>query len=266
MTPRRPSPLLLVLLAVVVAACAGSGAVAAVRTPVPLPPLPTPTGVPPPTATPVPTPTPLPTPTPVEIDGDLLTPEPTASFVVPMCDDGIGTLCVLKPGEHASDPFVPAFTYRLPKGGDPWVAVRQWPDGGQISRGSAALWWATGFSAGTQAYLLVDIGPGVQDVVNHLRRYQGRTVGESKPATVGGEPGIVFDFRTNDLAIPRAFLLANDGIDLTAGEIDRIYVVEHAGQRVMFVLQAVPLAGESDVDADQVFEELQPILDSIQWQ
>lgn len=191
-------------------------------------------------------------------------PSPTASpstaiAAATLCAGGQSDpSCELAPGTYSADPFKPGFTFTIT---EPWMNDRRYADGGGISLGDAAFFWASGVAAGTVAGKEVAIAPGPAGFIEFLGQFEGFTLSEPGPAVVDGVTGIQVDVETNEMAAPQIFQITGDVFNLDAGEKARFFLVEKDGTTVIFILDAFKEAG-----FDAFLAKAQPLLDSLTWE
>ncbi len=191
-------------------------------------------------------------------------PSPTASpsMAVPaatLCAGGqLQDPCELPAGTYSADPFKPGFRFTI---SDPWMNERRYADGGSISSGEAAFFWASGVTTGTLAGNAVDIEPGPEGFVAFLEQFEGFTLSEPVPVQVDGVAGIQFDLETNNTAAPQLFEIRQDIFNFDAGEKARFVIVDKDGITAIFIVDAFKEAG-----FDAFLIEAQPVLDSVTWE
>jgi hypothetical protein len=221
-------------------ACA-SGATPAVPTNVP-------SAAPSQSATPSDTPSPIPTASPS-----------TAIAAATLCAGGQSDPnCELPPGTYSADPFKPGFTFTIT---EPWTNDRRYADGGGVSLGDAAFFWASGVSAGTVDGNEVAIASGPAGFIAFLGQFKGFTLSEPGPAVVDGVTGVQVDVETNGTPAPQIFQITDDVFNLDAGEKARFILLEKDGTTVIFIIDAFKAAG-----FDAFLTKAQPVLDSVTWE
>jgi hypothetical protein len=166
--------------------------------------------------------------------------------------------CELQPGTYSADPFQPGFMFTIT---EPWTNDRRYADGGGISLSEAAIFWASGVSAGTVDGTGVAIEPGPAGFLAFLAKFEGFTLSEPGTATVDGVSGIQVDVETKETAAPQIFEIQADFFNLDAGEKARFILLDKDGTTVIFIIDAFKEAG-----FDAFLVKAQPVLDSVTWE
>ena len=166
--------------------------------------------------------------------------------------------CELAPGTYSADPFSPGFTFTI---AEPWTNERRYADGGGISLGEAAFFWASGVSAGTVDGTGVAIEPGPAGFLAFLAKFEGFALSEPGTATVDGVSGIQVDVETKETAAQQIFEIQFDVFNLDAGEKARFILLDKDGTTVIFIIDAFKAA-----DFDAFLSKAQPLLDSVTWE
>jgi hypothetical protein len=166
--------------------------------------------------------------------------------------------CELQPGAYSANPFQPGFMFTI---AEPWTNERRYADGGGISLGEAAFFWASGVTTGTVAGNSAEIDPGPEGFVAFLQQFKGFTLSEPRPVQVDGVSGIQLDVETNDTDAPQLFEISQDVFNLDAGEKARFILVDKDGTTVIFIIDAFKKAG-----FDAFLVKAQPVLDSVTWE
>lgn len=181
---------------------------------------------------------------------------PDAPAVGELCAVGMQP-CQIEAGTYATTPFVPEFTFAIT---DTWMNDRNYADGGGISTELGGLFWTSGVSSGIVDEAEVSFESTIEGLAGHLRSFDGFTVTEGEPTTIGGEPATVLDVLTNDTLARGLILIEEDAFNLGPGEAARFYLLEIDGVLVTFVVEAWMAA-----DFDAVSALLEPVLESVAW-
>jgi hypothetical protein len=185
-------------------------------------------------------------------------PSPSTAVGTLCAGDQTQPSCELAPGTYSADPFSPGFTFTI---AEPWTNERRYADGGGISLGEAAFFWASGVSAGTVDGTGVAIDPGPAGFLAFLAKFEGFTLSEPGTATVDGVSGIQVDVETKETAAPQIFEIQADVFNLDAGEKARFILLDKDGTTVIFIIDAFKAA-----DFDAFLAKAQPVLDSVTWE
>lgn len=185
-------------------------------------------------------------------------PSPSTAVGTLCAGDQTQPSCELAPGTYSADPFSPGFTFTI---AEPWTNERRYADGGGISLGEAAFFWASGVSAGTVDGTGVAIEPGPAGFLAFLAKFEGFTLSEPGTATVDGVSGIQVDVETKETAAPQIFEIQADFFNLDAGEKARFILLDKDGTTVIFIIDAFKEAG-----FDAFLVKAQPVLDSVTWE
>lgn len=165
--------------------------------------------------------------------------------------------CPIDAGTYRSDPFTPAFTFTVDGG---WTNDRNWPDGGGISKGPGGIYWASGVSSGAIDGADVAFDSTIDGFTGRLRSFDGFTVTDQAPGTIGGVEAVVLDVETGEVMAPGLYRVANDSYNLGPGEKVRFYLLDMDGTLVTIAVEAWAAA-----DFETVMAQSQPVLDSLVW-
>ena len=180
-----------------------------------------------------------------------------APVVAALCAEGMAEPCGIAPGTYSTAPFEEAFTFTIVS---TWQNDRAWPHGGEIFLADGAIQWASGVKVGVVDGIDEAIGPTPADLIAHLRKTEGFTVGEVSPVTVGDEAGQQVDVLTNDTEVHGIIRIEEDDLNLAPGEKIRFLVIDKGGQTVILTIDAFK------ADQFEAFEAVaQPVIDSIVW-
>jgi hypothetical protein len=142
-----------------------------------------------------------------------------------------------------------------------WRNDRAFADGGGVSNQGGGFLWASGVTKGLSGGATVDIAPGVDGFLAHLKSFKGFTVTEPVPVTVDGVEGRQVDVTTNDVEAPGLYIIADDGFNLAPGEKARFIVLDKDGATVILIIE-----GFKDTEFDATVATTQTILDSVSWE
>jgi hypothetical protein len=165
--------------------------------------------------------------------------------------------CDLTPGTYSTAPFDHPFRFTV---GDGWTNVWYGVHGGWNELlPYGRWWWASGIRAGSIDGQTVAIGSTPTDFIDHLKRFNGLTLTQPKPVSIGGQSVIQVDVTVNE-DTPEMFSIDDNAFNLGAGETVRFDLFDVSGQTVVLVLEAVEASRFGEL-----VDRTLPMHDSITW-